>query len=217
MHPIQEKLIALSKDHDVVNMRLTELAKLAGANYLQQVKHHRQMLIRKNLLAEPEDSKEVLREKGLLGSDAQLIRIPVLGSVNAGPASVYADGKVSGYLRVSSSRLPIRVTNKLYALKVVGNSMNRAKIGPLKLAAEQGDYIIADGKSYDSRSGDYVVSLIEGMANVKKLVVDKSNSQVALLSESSDDYPPIIIDLADEVDYLAQSEVVHVVKAPEAS
>ena len=90
--------------------------------------------------------------------------------------------------------------------------MNRAKIGPNKLAAEDDDYIIADGVTYQPRSGDYVVSLIGGNANLKRLVI--GNDQIALLSESTDDFPPIVISGEDEVDYLAQSKIVQVVKTP---
>ncbi len=214
MHPIQIELLKLSKEHDVASMKLSELQRLTGAKYLQQVKHHRAMLISKGKLQPSTSSKEILSESNLIGEKSDLVRIPVLGSANAGHATLYAEARVSGYLRVSSSKLPIRLSEKLYALKVVGDSMNIAKIGPEKLSADNGDYIIADGDTYIPISNDYVVSLIDGMANIKKLIVDKLHSQVALVSESTNEYPPIVIDIDDSMDYLAQSKVLHVIKSP---
>jgi SOS-response transcriptional repressor LexA len=147
-----------------------------------------------------------------------LLRIPVLGAANAGPASIYAEGTVTGYLRLSDALLPKSIARStLYALRVVGRSMNLAKIGAGKLPAEDGDYIIADGSTYEPKSNDYVVSLIDGKANIKKLILDVRNEQIALVSESTDDFPPIIISHDDNVEYLAQSKIVHVVKPPKAA
>ncbi len=212
MHIIQEGLMGLSKENDVLAMKLSDLARLLNVEHLQQIKYHRQQLVDRGLLKPAHASKEVI-EEAHANSNTRLFRIPVLGSANAGPATIYADGKVTGYLRLSEALLPKGVArNTLYALKVVGRSMNRAKIGPNKLPAEDGDYILADGSSYQPNSGDYVVSLIGGNANLKRLAI--GDGQIALLSESTDDFPPIVISGEDDVDYLAQSKIVQVVKTP---
>ena len=194
-------------------MKLSELRDLTGAKYLQQVKYHRQMLVKKGLLSRQPGSRSVSYQKDILG-EAQLLAIPVLGAVNAGLASIYAESRVEDYLRISSRRLPTqyRENKKLYSLKVVGYSMDRAEVGLDKLNIDDGDYVIADGHRYVARSGDYVVSLIDGLANVKKLIIDKTKEQIILLSESSQNYPPIVLDLNDSIQYLAQSKVIHVVK-----
>ena len=196
-------------------MRLSELRSLTGAKHLQQIKHHRNMLIRKGLIPGPEQSRHATSQSKILGDNSKLINIPILGSVNAGVASLYAEGRVEDHLRVSSEKLPIEHRKTLYALKAVGDSMNKASIGPDSLSVEEGDYVIADGNEYSPQSGDYVVSLINGMANIKKLVMDEKNHQILLVSESERDYPPIILDIGDQMDYLAQSQVLHVVKVPE--
>lgn len=212
MHIIQEGLLGLSKDNDVLAMKLSDLARILNVEHLQQIKYHRQQLVKAGLLKPVHASKEVIEESHA-NSSTLLLRIPVLGSANAGPATIYADGKVTGYLRVSETLLPKGVArDTLYALRVVGRSMNKAKIGPSKLPAEDGDYIVADGSSYQPTSGDYVVSLIGGNANLKRIAV--GDGQIALLSESTDDFPPIVISGDDDVDYLAQSKIVQVVKTP---
>ena len=211
MHIIQEGLLGLSKENDVLAMKLSDLARLLNVEHLQQIKYHRQQLVDRGLLKPVHASKEVIEET--YSESTSLFRIPVLGSANAGPATIYAEGKVTGYLRLSERMLPKGVArDTLYALKVVGKSMNRSKIGPDKLAADDGDYIVADGSSYQPNSGDYVVSLIGGNANIKRLAMGAG--QIALLSESTEDFPPIVISGDDDVDYLAQSKIVQVVKTP---
>lgn len=215
MHVIQEGLLRIAAENDITSMKLADLARLLNVTHLQQIKHHREQLVKKGLVRPVENPKEVKSES--LGA-SMLLRIPVLGSANAGPASIYADGTVTGYLHVSDALLPKAVARKtLYALKVVGRSMNLAKIGQEKLSAEDGDYIIADGSTYEPRSNDYVVSLIGGKANIKKLIIDRANQRIALMSESTDDFPPIVISQNDTADYLAQSKIVHVIKPPRSS
>ena len=195
-------------------MRLSELKSLTGAKHLQQVKHHRNMLIRKGLIPGPERSRRATSQSKILGANSALINIPILGSVNAGVASLYAEGRIEDHLRVSSEKLPIKYKPTLYALRAIGDSMNKASIGPDGLNVEEGDYIVADGETYSPQSGDYVVSLVNGMANIKKLVIDEKNQQILLVSESRKNYPPIILGMGDQIDYLAQSQVLHVVKIP---
>lgn len=212
MHPIQEKLIQLSADHNIPAMKLADLARLVGVNSLQRVKHHREQLIKKGLLEAPERSKDTKILKNILGG-ADLISIPVLGSANAGPASLYAEGEVKGYLQVSSRLLPHSYKSaQLFALKVAGDSMNRASIN--NQSVEDGDYVVADARTFSPKTGDYIVSLIDGKANIKKFVDDRVNRQIALVSESSNDYPPIVISEDDGTDYLAQAKVLCVVKSP---
>ncbi|MCY4089143.1 MAG: S24 family peptidase [Candidatus Saccharibacteria bacterium] len=205
-------MLQINLERNISDMKLSELRDLTGVKHLQQVKHHRNMLITKGLLSKQEQAKQAFGQTDILGGKSQLINIPIMGAVNAGVASVYAEGKVEDYLRISSEKLPVRHKKTLYALRVVGNSMDKACIGPNKLNIENGDYVIADGDQYTPQSGDYVISLINGLANVKKLIIDSNEGQVVLVSESSGDYPPIILDIDDQMDYMAQSKVLHVIK-----
>lgn len=211
MHHIQEQLLQLSADRDITSMRLVELAQIIGVKHLQQVRHHRDQLIKHGLLDDSGNRKETQVMKDALGGDSSLIAIPVLGAANAGPATIYADSSVQGYLYVSSRLLPIMPTKNLFALNVVGRSMNKARLNG-RDSIDNGDYVIVDGREpYSPETGDYVVSNINGFANIKRFVRDTENQRVVLLSESTDDYPPIVI---HEDDDLAQSKIVQVVKSP---
>ena len=212
MHYIQELILQISLERDVADMKLSELKELTGTKHLQQVKHHRNMLIKKGLLSAQGSASRASSKSNILGTKSKLINIPILGSVNAGVASIYAEGKIEDYLRISSGKLPVTYRKTLYALKAIGDSMNKAMIGPQKLNVEDGDYVVADGEQYTPETDDYVVSLINGMANIKKLCIDQKENQIILLSESEKDHPPIILDINDQIDYLAQSKVLHVIK-----
>src|SRR3989344_3665320 len=123
MHHIQEQLIKLSVDQDVASMKLVEITQIINVPHLQQVTHHRDQLIKKGLLSAPQTA-QAPKVIGQMGA-SNLIAIPVLGSANAGPATIYSDSRVEGYLRVSSALLPNIPISKLFALRVVGRSMNR--------------------------------------------------------------------------------------------
>jgi repressor LexA len=211
MHVIQEKLLKLSRDYDLMNMKLLEIGQLIDVDHPQKIKHHRGQLVKNGYLSKKSAIQE--ENRGLLGA-ADLISIPIMGSANAGPATIYADNLIRGYLRISSSLLKSGASLKdLFALEVVGNSMNQAQVNG-NVTIDNGDYIIADKKAFNPKSGDYVVSLIDGMANIKKVIFDKPNHQIVLMSESSDNFPPIFIHMADSVDYVVQAKVVQVVKTP---
>ncbi len=213
MHDIQTKILQLATTHDVANMRLADLARLLDISSLQKVKHHREQLIKKGLIDDSNKSKNTRIIKNIL-NDSDLISIPILGAANAGPASIYADGIVQGYIQISSSLLPQKSPReKLFALKVIGDSMNNAKVNG-KYKIENGDYIIADARSFTPRSGDYVVSLFSGKANIKRFYKEEGSDQIALMSESTKDYPPIIVSKDDSLEYLTQAKVVSVAKTP---
>lgn len=214
MHEIQQKLVALSVDRDITSIRLAELARLIGVSNLQKVKHHKEQVIKKGLVKVTASPKTITELKDYLANGLSIVSIPILGSANAGPAMIYADGEVTGYLKVSSSLLPTNYKSAdLFALKVVGDSMNRSNINGQ--SAENGDYIIADAKQpFEPSTGDYIVSLIDGKANIKKFISDRKNKQIGLISESSGDFPPIIIGANDGIDYLAQAKILRVVKTP---
>ncbi|MBI1857347.1 hypothetical protein HY003_04095 [Candidatus Saccharibacteria bacterium] len=219
MHVIQERLLELSKEYDLVNMKLSVIGKLIGVAHLQTVKHHRDQLIKHGYI-EANDKKTGLFEDSFnTETQAELIRIPVRGTINAGPAAAVADDRVQGFLRISSSLLKTSApVDELYALKVEGRSMNQAAVGGYQ-TIDDGDYLIVDGRDFEPKSGDYVISLIDNMANVKRFVLDRLNKQIVLMSESTDDFPPIVIHPDDpaDFDYLAKAKVVQVVKKPKVA
>jgi repressor LexA len=81
------------------------------------------------------------------------------------------------------SSLLLKNKKSVFAIKAVGASMNRANIDGRNI--EDGDYVIIDATDKSIRSNDYVLSVIDEMANIKKIIIDQQNRQVCLVSESS--------------------------------
>ena len=143
----------------------------------------------------------ILKKKGL---DA--VRIPVLGAANAGPATLFAEENIEGYLKVSKNRLPR--TEGVFALRVMGDSMNRAKIKGKNV--EEGDFVLIDSENRDAHDNDYVLSVIDGCANIKKFRRDKSGA-IMLVSESKNTkHKPIFVSSGD--DFMVNGKIFDIIK-----
>ncbi len=135
------------------------------------------------------------------------IRIPVLGAANAGSATLFAEENIEGYLKVSRSLLSHR--DRVFALRVEGDSMNRAKVDGKNL--EEGDFVLIDPEYKAPRNGDYVLSVLDGCANLKKFQRDQKTGDIQLLSESKNSkHKPIFI--SSEDDYMINGKIIGVLK-----
>jgi SOS-response transcriptional repressor LexA len=215
MHIIQERLINLADNYNLSDLTLRRIGELVHEpNSPQKIKHHINQLIGKGLLIVTPDGKTTKKAKGGL-SKSGLLSLPILGSANCGQALIFADEKIEGYLKLSYNLLKSDLIDKvkeLFVLKAVGNSMNRAMINNKNI--EDGDFVIIN-KGPVAKNGDYVVSIIDGVANIKKFYIDKPNNQIVLLSESSQDFPPIYISKKDQDSYLICGRIVDVMKKPD--
>jgi len=88
--------------------------------------------------------------------------------------------------------------------------MNRAAIKGSPI--NEGDYVLVD-QDEQVKDGDYVLSIIDGLANIKRLGIDLQQQQFVLFSESSTQRAPIVIDPEDR-DYYINGKVIRVIKAP---
>jgi repressor LexA len=214
MHEIQEKLLRLSQEENLGLLTLREIGAKVGIGSAQIVKHHLEQL-RKKGLVRIDKVKGVIEKtqpgwvKGLL-EGAKLLSIPIIGTANAGPALAIAEGNIEGYLRISSTLLRPRNAETFFALKVDGPSMNKALVNGKRI--EDGDYVIIDSSHKSPKNGDIVLSVIDGLANIKKFFFDRENDQIVLMSESSKQIPPITIHAHD--DYRIEGKVVQVIKKP---
>lgn len=213
MHELQQKLLDLAESNDLSRIPLRKIAELVGKPDISPgvLQHHFAQLEKKKLLFI--DRKAKTQQRGSDLHDDRFFVIPIVGMASCGPANQFADEAVEGYLNVS--RTSLRARGKLFAVRAVGDSMNDAHVPTLNglvAAIDDGDYAIVD-TSYTAvgdNNGKYVVSIINGLANIKKLV--KRTYDYALLSESTypSAYPPIIINENDS--YLINGRVVAVVK-----
>ena len=214
MHSIQEKILKLSEYHDLANMSLREIGKLVHETSPQKIKHHLLQLEKNGLIQMDRLSKVMVKTKPYISSARNsLMAIPIFGTANCGPATVYADQEAEGYLRVSGKLLSKK--KGVFAIKASGYSMNKANINGETV--DDGDYVLVDPTVTAVRNGDYVLSIIDGMANIKRYFKDSDNQRVILLSESSASFSPIFIHRDDMDNYLVNGKVIQVIKKPKTA
>jgi SOS-response transcriptional repressor LexA len=208
MHPIQQKLLKLVDTYNVGNMSFRDVARMLGEVHPQTVKHHLEQLEKKELIEWDKEKKVITKKVIEVVSNIDFTIIPIMGSANCGQANIYADEGIEGHIKVSSKLLGNRF--KVFAIKAVGYSMNNANIGGRNI--EDGDYVIIDPSDKNIRNNDYILSIIEEMANIKKIIIDKANCQIALISESTYQYPNIYIDESEASRYIVNGKVIQVIK-----
>lgn len=211
MHTIQQKILNLIDSCDLGKLSLRRIGMLVGVGdkHPQKIEFHLQQLERKGFIKRDKKNKTIKRLRGKSPDDI-FVSLPIVGAANCGEANIFADEKIEGFLKISRSLLKQKNTKKLFAIKAVGYSMNRADIDGKSI--DEGDYVIVDGKSRSPENGNYVVSIIEDMANIKKFIQDEE--KITLISESDLDMPPIYIHPDDMVDYMICGKVIQVIKKP---
>jgi SOS-response transcriptional repressor LexA len=214
VHRLQQELLKLAEEKNLGKLTLRAIGAMVGEESPQKIKHHLHQLEMRGLIRVDKPGKRIQKVKrGWVTSslsNARLLSIPILGSANAGPAAVFADANIEGYLKISSTFFGRRSNRKLFALKVSGPSMNRAEIDGQRI--ESGDFAIIDSEDRTPEDGDIIISVIDGMANIKRFHRDGSNKQIALVSDSTHDFSPIYIHEDD--DFVINGKVVHIVKRP---
>lgn len=210
MHKIQEQLLALADTEDLGASSYYSLAKRLGVANHGSIKFHLDQLLNKGLLIKNARSGSI--NKVTEGEQfTGFINIPIMGEANCGDATSFADDRVQSFLPVSPSILPPKVKlDKLYGLIAVGNSMNRADIHGKSI--HSGDYVLAETIDRPD-NGDYVVSIFDDVANIKRLFTDPQHSRILLVSESDEFRPPIIIAEEDFPSYHVSARVVGVIPA----
>ena len=219
MHPIQEKLLTLSKTKNLATLSLRGMAEDIGLPHEspQKIKHHLVQLQKKGFLTidrakgvmEKADSKPAWAT-GLLDAKSRLFSIPIIGTANCGPATIFAEQNFQGFLRISSKLVGRSKPVGLYAIKASGSSMNRAKVNGKRI--EDGDYMLVNSGDTDVKTGDVVLAIIDNNATVKRYIDDRVNSQIVLAAESSFDYQPIY--LHEDDDFTISAKVIGVIKKP---
>jgi repressor LexA len=209
MHALQKGLLEFVNTHDLGRMSLREIGELLGETHPQKIKHHLSQLEQKGLIEINRAQRIVRRVHPETARDDRLVSIPILGSANCGPATIFAEENIQGFLRISNKI--VKPKAGLFAIKAQGSSMNKAIINGLNI--EDGDYVIVDSEKRTVRNKDYVLSVTSGLANIKRFVKDDVNQQILLMSESTEDFPPIVLH-RDDVEFLVCGTVTKVIKKP---
>jgi len=206
MHKTQEQLLTLIDERNIGSLTLREVGNLIGEKLPQKVKHHLTQLQIKGFIIINKKAQTIKRISNKAKQGELFLSLPIVGSANCGPAEIFANENIESYLKISKSLVPYK--KGLYVIKAEGNSLNRSSIKGKNI--ESGDYVIVDSENISPHDGDYIVSIIDGMANIKKYRLDKANERIVLQSESTQDFPPVFIHQDD--DFRISGKVLDVVK-----
>ena len=208
MHIIQHKILSLAHERDLSPYTLRQIGELVKEPHPQKVSHHLMQLYKKNLLKRDKRSGKIEVVRPGTIQTVGFLSIPIVGAANCGPAAIFADQNIEGFLRISE-----RLVSKkpgLFVIRAIGNSMNRANINGKNI--EEGDYVIINSKADTPKDGDYILSIIDDVGNIKKYKTDRKNNQIVLLSESAQEYPPIFIHPDDK--FIVNGKVEQIIKNP---
>lgn len=208
IHPIQEKLLKITGKINMKNMSLRDIALLVDEVHPQKIRHHLNQLEKKGFIEMNKKTGEIKPvNPEIKNAVSEIVAVPVYGDADCGEACVFADENLSGYIRVSKSLIG-RVKN-IFAVCAKGPSMNKAKVNG-RYNIEEGDYVLIDPDDKKPRNGDYVLSVIDECANIKKFFYDKKDGQIILASESTENIPRIYIHENDK--YMINGIVKNVLK-----
>lgn len=208
MHKLQEKILKLIDTKNISGMTLRQIGEEIGEKFPQKIKHHIDQLEKKGLVKIDKAKKEIIRATHGAIKNTSLISVPIVGAANCGPATIFANENIDGYLKISKNIL--RKCKNVFAIRAQGFSMNKANVGGNTI--EDGDFLIIDSEDRTPRNGDIILSVIDEMANIKKYIWDDQNNQVVLVSQSTNDIPPIYIHQDDS--FMINGKVIQVIKQP---
>ena len=196
----QEEILNLAKKKDISKMGFREIGRELNIKNPQTVIYHIERLKDKGLLYFDSQKKQRVAKPKAFVAD-KVFNIPVVGAANCGPATELTQDVIENYLKISQKLLNRPRPEGLMVVRAVGNSLNLANLNGDNI--ETGDYVIVDTKK-QPESGMYILSIINGAANFKKLYKDEKKKEIRLISESTENIPPIVFH-SDELEDLGYS------------
>ncbi len=150
-------------------------------------------LEKKDLLKRDRKRKIYLVENDSFVNLNNVFSIPAYGLASCGEALAFADDNVDGYLQVSKSLFRKDQPAKLFAVKALGDSMNKANIN-------DNDYVVFEKcENGANLEGKIVVAVINGMATIKEYRKFK-NGMIGLFPKSTNKHhQPIYLDRSDQI------------------
>ena len=155
--------LTLQQGEKPTSYRLHKYLVSQGANEsMKSVMQVIESLEKKELLTRDENKKIFLVENESYGDAQNVFSIPLYGLASCGEALAYADDGADDFLQLSRSLFQRPEPEKLFAVKALGDSMNKEGIS-------DGDYVIFEKVDSDSDfEGRIVVAVINGMATIKR-------------------------------------------------
>lgn len=149
-------------------------------------------LEKKDLVKRDKSKKLLLVENDNYANLGNIFSMPMYGLASCGEALAYADGNVDGYLQISKSLFRKEDPAKLFAVKALGDSMNKEGIG-------DGDYVVFEKAEPGNYEGKIVVAVINGMATIKRYK-KLPKGIIGLFPQSTNKiHQPIYLDESDNI------------------
>ena len=150
-------------------------------------------LEKKDLIKRDGDHHIFLVENKNYANLHSVFSMPMYGLASCGEALAYADGNVDGYLQVSRSLFRKKDPVRLFAVKSLGDSMNKDGIS-------DGDYVVFEKcEGHAGYEGKIVVAVINGMATIKRYK-KLPHGLIGLFPNSNNKiHQPIYLDESDSI------------------
>lgn len=150
-------------------------------------------LEKKELITRDEKRKIFLVENENYGDAQNIFSIPLYGLASCGEALAYADDSADDFLQLSKSLFHRAEPEKMFAVKALGDSMNKEGIS-------DGDYVIFEKTEGQADfEGKIVVAVINGMATIKRYK-NMGKGIIGLFPNSTNDtHHPIYLSEVDVI------------------
>jgi len=175
------------KAHKVMGEKGMEVGSLKGTVQVIEA------LEKKDLIKRDKAKKIYIVENKNYADLKNIFSIPMYGLASCGEALAYADGNVDGYLQISKSLFRKEEPAQLFAVKTLGDSMDKEEIN-------DGDHVVFEKCNSDCDfENKIVVAVINGMATIKKYKKLK-HGIIGLFPHSTNKvHQPIYLDESDSV------------------
>ena len=150
-------------------------------------------LEKKDLVKRDRSKKIYIVENDNYANLGNIFSIPMYGLASCGEALAYADGNVDGYLQISRSLFRKEEPAQLFAVKALGDSMDKEEI-------QDGDYAVFEKcESGDNFENKIVVAVINGMATIKRYKKLKHGIIGLFPNSTNKVHQPIYLDETDAI------------------
>lgn len=211
MNETQRELLNLARKINISIKNPRVIGKILGIAHPQTIVYHLTKLKENDFISIDERTGRVTVKKYETGLANGLLKLPIFGSANCGPATIFADQNLEGFLAVPPEKVGRNRREGLFIIRAVGDSLNAAKA--IKGGSvNSGDYVVIDKDNISPMNGQYVLSILDNMATIKRFYCDTKNHQIRLESESTVETKPIYIQEEDFQDYMVNGVVIGVIK-----
>lgn len=180
LHPNQQKLLKILKEHQANPLTMEELALQADISSKSVVFYHITQLEKKGYITR---SAANAQQYYINNSKEDVVYLPLYGMAKCGPAGTILDGTPARIIPVDPSLVRFPITRG-FAMEAKGDSM-RELINPK-------DWLIVE-QSNIPKQRDVIVCSNNGETMVKRFVKDKRSGKILLVSDNTR-YTPIITD-----------------------